>query len=60
MHGEWIEAKIGKETYLEIRAAANRTCQIKKHEWKGIVKTLKWQLKQMNEGCPEEFIGWRG
>ena len=60
MHGEWIEAKIGKETYLELRAAANRTCQIKKHEWKEIVKTLKWQLEQMNEGCSEEFIGWRG
>ena len=58
-HGEWIEAAIGKDTYLELRAAANRTCQLKKHDHKDIKDTLKWQLDEMNKGNYGEFIGWR-
>lgn len=59
-HAEFIEAQIGKAVYLELRAAANRTCQLKKHDRLDVRKTLQWQLKEFNKGNHEVFVGWRG
>lgn len=59
MHGQWITAHIGEDTYEQIKAASNRTCQIKKHDRADIRKTLKWQLEELKAGNAESFIGWR-
>ncbi len=59
MHGEWIEAAIGKDTYLELRASAPPSCQLPQPSPQDIKDTLNCPLDEMNKVPYGEFLFFR-